>query len=72
MNAAEARGLSAAEASKRLARDRPNELPATAKRGALGLLRDVVLEPMFLLLVACGAIYMALGDRPATASRRTK
>ena len=63
MNAATSQGLSAAEASARLARDGPNELPATARRGALGLLRDVVLEPMFLLLVACGAIYLALGDR---------
>ena len=63
MNAATTPGLSAAEASERLARDGPNELPATARRGAWGLLRDVVLEPMFLLLVACGAIYLALGDR---------
>ncbi len=57
------RGLKAAEARERLARDGPNELPTTARRGALGLLRDVVLEPMFLLLVACGTIYLALGNR---------
>lgn len=63
MTVTPAPGLSAAEASERLARDGPNELPATARRGAWGLLRDVVLEPMFLLLVACGAIYLALGDR---------
>lgn len=63
MNAPTSQGLGAAEASARLARDGPNELPATARRGAWGLLRDVVLEPMFLLLVACGAIYLALGDR---------
>lgn len=56
-------GLSAAEAGERLARDGPNELPATVRRGALKLLRDVALEPMFLLLVACGTIYLALGDR---------
>ena len=63
MNTATGPGLSAVEARERLARDGPNELPATARRGAWGLLRDVVLEPMFLLLVACGAIYLALGDR---------
>jgi len=57
------RGLTAAEARQRLESAGPNELPATAQRGAWGLLRDVVLEPMFLLLVACGAIYLALGDR---------
>ena len=52
MNTATGPGLSAVEARERLARDGPNELPATARRGAWGLLRDVVLEPMFLLLVA--------------------
>lgn len=62
VDAAARPGLSAAEAGARLARDGPNELPPTARRRAWGLLRDVVLEPMFLLLVACGAIYLALGD----------
>jgi len=56
-------GLSEVEARQRFAQDGPNELPASKRRGALHLLRDVVAEPMFLLLVACGAIYMALGDR---------
>ena len=55
--------LSEAEARQRLARDGPNELPASRPRSVLRLLRDVVAEPMFLLLVACGAIYMVLGDR---------
>ena len=56
-------GLTSVEAGQRLAQHGPNELPSTGQRGAWGLLRDVVLEPMFLLLVACGAIYLALGDR---------
>jgi Ca2+-transporting ATPase len=56
-------GLSETEAQLRLARDGPNELPVSRPRGVLRLLRDIVFEPMFLLLVACGAIYMALGDR---------
>lgn len=56
-------GLSEAEAQLRLDRDGPNELPVSRPRGVLRLLRDIVSEPMFLLLVACGAIYMALGDR---------
>jgi Ca2+-transporting ATPase len=56
-------GLSDAEARKRLADEGPNELPASHRRGVPQLLRDVVTEPMFLLLVACGAIYMVLGDR---------
>jgi Ca2+-transporting ATPase len=56
-------GLSEVEARQRRAQDGPNELPVSRPRGALRLLRDVVSEPMFLLLVACGAIYMVLGDR---------
>jgi Ca2+-transporting ATPase len=56
-------GLDDADAERRLRQDGPNELPASAPRSVLRLLRDVVLEPMFLLLVACGVIYMLLGDR---------
>ncbi|MDN0084672.1 cation-transporting P-type ATPase [Crenobacter sp. SG2305] len=55
-------GLSEIEARQRLARDGPNELPISKPRTRRRLLRDVVAEPMFLLLVACGAIYMLLGD----------
>jgi len=56
-------GLSEVQARQRLAQDGPNELPASRPRGVLRLFREVVSEPMFLLLVACGAIYMVLGDR---------
>ena len=57
-----ASGLSADEAARRLQRDGPNELPVSRPRGLLRLTREVASEPMFLLLVACGAIYMVLGD----------
>jgi len=56
-------GLTDAEARSRLTRDGPNELPVSRPRSVLRLLGDVVAEPMFLLLVACGLIYLALGDR---------
>lgn len=56
-------GLGDAEARQRLAQDGPNELPMSKPRSVLRLAREVVCEPMFLLLVACGAIYMVLGDR---------
>ncbi|WP_236905495.1 HAD-IC family P-type ATPase [Collimonas arenae] len=55
--------LSEKEARERLIQDGPNELPVSSRRGILRLLREIVSEPMFLLLVACGAIYMFLGDR---------
>lgn len=56
-------GLSEAEASRRLKKDGANALPVSKPQGALHLLWEVVSEPMFLLLVACGVIYLLLGDR---------
>jgi Ca2+-transporting ATPase len=56
-------GLSSAQAQARLDRDGPNALAQAKPHGALHVLREVLTEPMFLLLVACGAIYLALGDR---------
>ncbi|VTU31026.1 Calcium-transporting ATPase [Variovorax sp. PBL-H6] len=55
-------GLNEAEAAYRLKRDGPNELPVSRPRGMLRVAREVASEPMFLLLVACGGIYMVLGD----------
>ena len=55
-------GLSEAEASLGLAREGPNELPISRPRGLWHLLVEVVSEPMFLLLVACGLLYLVLGD----------
>jgi Ca2+-transporting ATPase len=61
--AAGGHGLSDAEARQLPAHDGPNELPLAKHRGVLRLTWEVASEPMFLLLVACGAIYMLLGDR---------
>ncbi len=56
-------GLTEAEAHQRLMEQGPNELPASRPHGVSRLLRQIVSEPIFLLLVACGTIYMLLGDR---------
>ena len=56
-------GWTAAEAAARLAADGPNELPAVPPLARWRLLADILREPMFLLLLACGAIYLLLGDR---------
>jgi Ca2+-transporting ATPase len=56
------RGLSEIEAGDRLIRDGYNELPQSKKRSFFAILFEVIREPMFLLLVACGAIYLILGD----------
>ncbi|GGC64053.1 cation-translocating P-type ATPase [Undibacterium terreum] len=56
-------GLTAAEVAEQLRINGLNELPASRPLSSGRLLLDVVSEPMFLLLVACGAIYLMLGDR---------
>ncbi|MEB2311152.1 MAG: cation-translocating P-type ATPase [Sorangiineae bacterium] len=55
-------GLSEREAGARLAAEGPNELRAARARSAFAIALEVVREPMFLLLLACGALYLTLGD----------
>ena len=55
------RGLTQAEARSRLLRDGPNELPAQGPRGLHAIVLEVLREPMFLLLVAAGTLYLLLG-----------
>ena len=55
-------GLTAAEAAERLAGEGPNEMAGKDKRAGWRILLDIVGEPMFLLLIACGAIYLLLGE----------
>ncbi|OPY12790.1 MAG: Calcium-transporting ATPase 1 [Syntrophus sp. PtaB.Bin001] len=55
-------GLSEAEAAKRLKEEGYNELPSSRRRSIWTIAFEVVREPMFLLLVACGIIYFFLGD----------
>jgi len=55
-------GLTEAEVQDRLEKDGPNELPTARKRRIWQILLEVVREPMFLLLIACGVLYLFLGD----------
>ena len=55
-------GLTEAVAASRLAAEGYNELPAAAPRGMPAIALEVMREPMFMLLVAAGAIYLVLGD----------
>jgi len=59
---ASAVGLSDDEAASRLARDGHNELPSSKPRSLFAIALEVVREPMFLLLVASGSLYLVLGD----------
>lgn len=55
-------GLSEHEAAARLKRDGYNELPSTQQRSIFAIAFAVMREPMFLMLVACGTLYLFLGD----------
>ncbi|MBH8566686.1 HAD-IC family P-type ATPase [Nostoc sp. CENA67] len=55
-------GLSEQEAAYRLKREGYNELPSSKQRSILAIASEVLQEPIFLLLVACGAIYIFLGE----------
>lgn len=56
-------GLTEQEARERLATDGYNELPSTKKRTFFHILLEVLREPMFLMLIACGVLYLFLGDQ---------
>ena len=55
-------GLSETEAATRLVTEGYNEIPSSVRKGFFSTAVDVIREPMFLLLFACGAVYMVLGD----------
>ncbi len=57
-----AKGLCEAEAARLLKDVGYNELPSAKPRTVLAIAVEVVKEPMFLLLVAGGLVYLLLGD----------
>jgi Ca2+-transporting ATPase len=62
MAAAGTAGLSQAEAAARLAADGPNALPAGRRRTLPRLVLATIREPMFLLLIGGGLLYLLLGE----------
>jgi Ca2+-transporting ATPase len=61
-----AQGLSEEQAARRLAAQGPNELPSSRPRSLWAIAAGILREPMILLLVAGGTIYLLLGE-PADA-----
>jgi Ca2+-transporting ATPase len=57
-----AHGLTVDQAARQLAADGPNELPSARPRTLLDVGVEVVREPMLLLLIATGIVYVLLGD----------
>jgi Ca2+-transporting ATPase len=49
-------GLGSDEAARRLAANGPNLLPGSAPRSLLAIALDVLVEPMFLMLLVAGGL----------------
>jgi Ca2+-transporting ATPase len=60
-------GLSPAEAQRRLANSGPNALPGGERKPLHRIVLKVLAEPMFLMLLVAGALYLALGDHAEAA-----
>lgn len=55
-------GINQRQADEILQKDGFNELPSQKKQNALAIFFDVIREPMLLLLVVAGAVYLLMGD----------
>jgi Ca2+-transporting ATPase len=56
------KGLSTEEANRRFLKDGANELPKTKSKGVFRIVKEVLREPMFLLLISSATLYIILGD----------
>jgi Ca2+-transporting ATPase len=56
------KGLTAKQANEKLHNEGYNNLPSSKPKNILSIALGVVKEPMFILLVACGTMYMVMGD----------
>lgn len=57
------KGLSSTQAVERLATEGKNLLPGSLPVSELKLVFEVISEPMFLMLLVAGGLYLGLGDR---------
>ena len=56
------KGLTSAEAKEKLRTGGANNLPSSKPKNVLAIMMGVIREPMFMLLVACGTLYLVMGD----------
>jgi P-type Ca2+ transporter type 2C len=56
------KGLSAIHAKKKLLAEGKNILPSSKPKNFFSIALGVVKEPMFILLVGCGTLYLIMGD----------
>jgi Ca2+-transporting ATPase len=62
INTEKIKGLTDEQAKQKIASDGYNELPSSKPKSLWTIAVGVFQEPMFILLVACGALYLFLGD----------
>jgi Ca2+-transporting ATPase len=62
LDLASIKGLSDIEIESRVKEEGSNELPQSRKKSVFSILFGIIREPMFLLLIACGVLYLLLGD----------
>jgi len=55
-------GLTAKQVKEKLRTEGYNSLPSSKPKNFLSIVVGVVKEPMFILLVACGSLYLVLGE----------
>ena len=55
-------GLSEDEARRNIEADGPNEIASQQKRGLFAIAFEVIREPMFVMLVAAGTLYLVMGS----------
>jgi P-type Ca2+ transporter type 2C len=55
-------GLTQVEAGARLVADGPNALPGSQAKSTLRIALGVLVEPMFLMLLVAGSVYLLIGD----------
>jgi len=55
-------GLTSAQAAEKSAAEGLNMLPSSKPKNFFSIALGVIKEPMFILLVACGSLYLVLGD----------
>ncbi|MDO9541629.1 MAG: cation-translocating P-type ATPase [Kiritimatiellia bacterium] len=55
-------GLTEAEVLRRFNKEGYNEIPSAEKHSIFAIMLEVVREPMFLMLVACGLLYLLMGE----------
>ena len=63
ISSGEHKGLTTEQVNKKIMEEGYNDLPSSKPRNFYHIIFGVIREPMFILLVACGSLYILLGDK---------